>query len=289
MAANEKGHRPRAGWIRRPVSFTSPEFCEASEFARSLGTVGPGLPALRLVVTNRGAAVRTALLALRLPHVEFRLSDDTESEIRQRLVRRTAGLPTGRLARAVLELPVSEEEYLRGRQRQAMRTNVRRARALGISCRNIPDVDERAKVATKVVTSRHSNDVLLGDWLDGRLESGEFFAAVGHDGTALAFASVAVDTYCSFLKGMISSQAEEASPARYLLLLHLVVELGHSGVRYLLADSALQLPAGLQYFQHLAGFTAVNVQVRRATMRTRRRTTRRSPLGGADKLAPVNH
>ena len=49
--------------------------------------------------------------------------------------------------------------------------------------------------------------------------------------------------------------------ARYQLHTFLVLDLGCSGVKHLIAGSALRETAGNQYFQHLLGYRACNLHV----------------------------
>ena len=54
--------------------------------------------------------------------------------------RRSVGLvPQNRFCRGVLLLPCDHREYVRGRSRQALRTNVRRAVTAGIVCEVVSD------------------------------------------------------------------------------------------------------------------------------------------------------
>ncbi|MGH2913999.1 MAG: hypothetical protein ACRDMX_03320, partial [Solirubrobacteraceae bacterium] len=72
---------------------------------------------------------------LRVPRTAVALSDGPAGQmIAQHLACRRWGLPRFRLAQGVLQLPSDRAAYLRGRRRQAVRTNVRRARELGLRC-----------------------------------------------------------------------------------------------------------------------------------------------------------
>ena len=79
----------------------------------------------------------------------------------------------------------------------------------------------------------------------------------------LAFAGVALFGQFAVLFSMLSHLERHpgASWARYQLHTFLALDLGRSGVRYLLVDSALREPAGNQYFQHLLGYRARNLRV----------------------------
>jgi len=81
--------------------------------------------------------------------------------------------------------------------------------------------------------------------------------------TPLAFAGVALFGQFAVLFTMLNHQGRHpsASWARYQLHTFLVLDLGCSGVKHLIAGSALRETAGNQYFQHLLGYRACNLHV----------------------------
>ena len=62
--------------------------------------------------------------------------------------------------------------------------------------------------------------------------------------------------------GRRSSGASSASWARYQLHTFLSLDLGGSGVEYLLTGSAIRESVGNQYFQHLLGYRARNLRIK---------------------------
>jgi hypothetical protein len=56
----------------------------------------------------------------------------------------------GRLAQATLELPAVEERYLAGRAKQALRTNLRRARDLGVTSGRISSYEAWFEAASDI-------------------------------------------------------------------------------------------------------------------------------------------
>ncbi len=62
--------------------------------------------------------------------------------------------PQNRLCRAVLLLPSDHAEYLRGRRRQALRTNLRRAARAGIRCETIANHVEALEATSEVLRQR---------------------------------------------------------------------------------------------------------------------------------------
>jgi hypothetical protein len=70
-----------------------------------------------------------------LPRIDVRLSEDPAGlAIAEHLSLSRWGIPRFRLAQGVLQLPPDFTSYLRGHQRQALRTNIHRAREHGIGC-----------------------------------------------------------------------------------------------------------------------------------------------------------
>jgi hypothetical protein len=189
-----------------------------------------------------------------LPFIET--SDATPRDwARTRLASRALGHRMG-IARAVLEIPDSDEEYLRGRRKQAMRTNLRRADELGFVARVLPRADR---------------DVLDRDLkLDGRRplswDEEQLIVVVNErddpeEATrACAIASVHGDW--AHLHRFIKLGARDDSlMSRYVLQLALVQSLREEGVRYVHAGSPLTAKRNVPYFQYLTGFEIVNIRV----------------------------
>src|SRR5215211_716615 len=117
-----------------PITYGSSEFQAASELVREMSLRRSeqrdsyGKLIARLLTRPVNAA-RTARTVARLPTLTVSVSDSpTGRVIRKELNRRALGVPTGRLARACLILPDDGRAYLRGKSRQALRTNLSRAR-----------------------------------------------------------------------------------------------------------------------------------------------------------------
>ena len=169
--------------------------------------------------------------------------------------------PRRRLAWAVLDLPVTEDHYLVGRPRQALRTNLGHARALGLTSSRVT-YETWSEAVTAVMRTRDDNQ---GPGL-GRPGPGQqvaYYVARDVGGTALAFAGVALFGHFAALFALVSrpDRQPDASWARYQLHTFLVFDLGSSGVEHLLTGSALRESAGYQYFQHLLGYRPRNLRV----------------------------
>ena len=94
---------------------------------------------IALAARRRRAIWRGLRAVRRLRELELPLTSTPPGEAIWRTVH---SRPT-RVARAVLQLPDDKAEYRRGRSRQALRTNVRHAEALGIACRELQDILEK--------------------------------------------------------------------------------------------------------------------------------------------------
>jgi hypothetical protein len=245
---------------RRELRYGSWEFLAASDLVRRLPR-STRLPALMGHVLRDPALIRALLAVWRLPVVELRVR------------RADAGAwfgtyfgpaRRGQLAQAVLELPTAEDRYLAGRHRQALRTNLRHARDLGVTSERVP-AHEPWFEAARVILRARSDGNAAGRAMDDP-EPGQqvaYYLARDAHGAPLAFAGVALFGLFAVLFVMVSRPDRHpgASWARYQLHTFLALDLGRAGVRYLLVGSALRATAGNQYFQHLLGYRVRNLRV----------------------------
>ncbi|MGI3784476.1 MAG: hypothetical protein ACRYG2_27260 [Janthinobacterium lividum] len=192
------------------------------------------------------------------------------------LSRELAGLRVTRPFLSVLDVPPSMAEYLRGRSRQALRTNLRRAEESGLRVVVIHDHDEARTVSRQVSAGRRgvSPDVPDDEWFLDH-PGDRWFAVVDADGRWVAFAGVAVSTSAALLRILYSATAHPAAgPARYLLHTQVVVALVDAGVQRLWADGPVTTSPGSRYFQRLLGYYCARASIRRR--RTGRRPSRRT-------------
>lgn len=157
-------------------------------------------------------------------------------------------------------LPEDHADYLRGRRRQALRTNLRKAAAAGIQCEVVSDSRRALEAASRVwsLYRESSTDAEeLPAWLNELLARPETTVTVARDqhGRPLAFlVAVTDDTVC-----LIYMAVAICHEARWALHDHLVRGLISQRVRYLLVGGggpfgALGLPANVQHYQHLLGY-----------------------------------
>lgn len=167
-----------------------------------------------------------------------------------------------RFCRGVLLLPGEHADYLRGRRRQALRTNLRKAAVAGIQCEVVSDpwraVDDISQVLRRQwgwMTEAELEAVMEN--ARAAIERPELTIAVARNehGRPLAFAAAVIDDMACLLKGAVATTHE----ARWALHDHLVRILIARRVRYLFADGggpfgAVGVAANVQHYQHLLGY-----------------------------------
>jgi hypothetical protein len=185
--------------------------------------------------------------------------------------------PRNRLCRGVLLLPSDHSAYLRGRQRQALRTNLRHAATLGIRCESIDDQFSAIEALGEIVDNRRlarpGDRARLTAWWQSVFASPEvtFLVARHHCGRPLALTAVVVDsTIC-----LIQMAAASSHEARWALHDHLVRMLIGRHVKYLFAEGdgpfgALGYKDDVHHFQHLLGYELRHLIPRRTA----------APVGG---------
>jgi hypothetical protein len=203
---------------------------------RGSGRQALGLPALARFLRD-------------LPPIYVPLSSERAGMlIAEHLSLRRWGIPRFRVAQGVLHLPDDFATYLRGRRRQAVRTNNRRARERGITCQHV-------RIASWRPFDRPGSCSAEAErWL-----------ATDSQGDVVAQAWLVVDRDCALLYSLTSN----TSYVRWLLHTAIVERLCDEGCPLLITNSydVPLMPAGQQHFQHLLGYTVGRVRIDR-----RRRT-----------------
>jgi hypothetical protein len=173
-------------------------------------------------------------------------------------------LPRHRICQAVLPLPDDFSAYLKGRHRQAVRTNLRRATAAGVCCEELLS-DSDIVSAWEQVTDARGIGAWLQAWRDSlSLPGTRHFAARAATGAVLAVLTVTIDEHVALIQAAVASE----HPARWKLHAHLVELLCERRVRYLFVTGgglcgALGLSPATQYFQHLLGYGLCHVRLER--------------------------
>lgn len=226
----------------------------------------PG-PLARLVIAavrRPGRLAALTLLLLRTPRVHVVLSGSPAGRaLDEYFNRRSLGiLPRTRLCRGILLLPQEHADYLRGRRRQALRTNLRRAAKAGIHCHVVSDPRLAADDVYRVSRGRGGSltEAELQAWLNAvreAVERSEVTIAVARDehGQPLAVVGAIVDDMVCLINYALATSHE----ARWALHDYIVRILIARRVRYLLADGggpfgALGFTSSVRHFQHLLGY-----------------------------------
>lgn len=267
-ASSRKPGRTGPGWRgygcangtpvqRRELRYGSWEFRAASDLARRLPNSSPA-SALIGSVARQPAMLRVLAAVWRLPVTDLRVRQaDADAWWFGHWFR-----PRRRLAWAILDLPAAEEHYLVGRPKQALRTNLRHARALGVTSSRV--TYETWFEAVSVVLRARGDKPGPEQDRPGPGQLAAYYVARDARGMPLAFAGAALFGQFAALFALVSrpDRQPDASWARYQLHTFLALDLGCSGVEHLLTGSALREPAGNQYFQHLLGYRARNLRVK---------------------------
>jgi hypothetical protein len=155
-----------------------------------------------------------------------------------------------RHAQGVLPLPADSSEYMRGRHRQAVRTNVGHARKAGL---------------TVVSVAIDNWEPGLDDTRAGQIAPGPVERWMVFDATGLPVADsiLSVDDQVALLHGLVTISA--STNARWLLHAAIVERLCGS-CDFLIAnsDDAYFMGAGNQHFQRLLGYEISRLRVSRS-------------------------
>lgn len=156
-----------------------------------------------------------------------------------------------REAQGVLALPETFAEYQRGRHRQAMRTNVRRARATGLTI-PLPSIEQWGPP---------QGDIRFSWIRPGPIERWEVLDA---DGEMVGYSILTVDEHVALLHGLVSSVTD----ARWLLHTAIVERLC-GRPKLLITNSAAMYREsyGSHHFQQLLGYEIRRLEVRRVSER----------------------
>ena len=249
----------RSGQGRRTSDWTCDEQLETA--ARLVGAVrasaGP-VASVRAGLSRPGIAAVVEVLRS-LPVVDAPFSDGPAGRELRGWFALGRGLFLGRAPVALLRLPETSAEYLRGRPRQALRTNVRRAAEMGICCAPVTDPAELAEVVAHVAGRRGQDPVtMVRQDLDPAVTR-RFTVARDAAGEPVALSETWLDGEWAGLATLVTVPGEgDGQVLRYLLHVTTVADLIDSGVRMLtVSGSMLLTSAGTRYFQRRTGFEPV--------------------------------
>lgn len=205
--------------------------------------------------------IRPAVAVVRnLPRTTLELTTTGAGvDLRSHLAERRCGIPTGRVV-SVLALPQNGAAYLKGKKKQALRTNSTKATADGVGCHHISNVELRA-YATQLLAQRSSIadlEMLLAEPDGAGFEN---WVALDSNGDVVAIARLQVDQTVAWLKYFVAVTDTPQSLARYKLSAEVFIDLADRGVQHVIVGSAVFLTPGLSYFQRRLGFEATRADV----------------------------
>jgi hypothetical protein len=249
----------RSQQTRRTSDWTCDEELETAAGYISRVRAAPGP-----VATVRAGASRSGLAALvtvlrSVPVVDAPFSDGPAGRELRNWFAMGRGLFLGRAPVALLRLPDTQAEYLRGRPKQALRTNVSRATAMGMRCAVVTDADELARVVAHVAERRGQDPTTMVR--QGLPASVDRHCVVAYDaaGEPVALSETWLDGEWAGLAALVTVPGEgDSQVLRYLVHVTTVADLIDSGVRMLcVSGSMLLTTAGTRYFQRRTGFVPV--------------------------------
>jgi N-acetylglucosaminyldiphosphoundecaprenol N-acetyl-beta-D-mannosaminyltransferase len=245
---------------RPPVKMSDQVFKDASTSAKLLAASRrhPLQPFKGL----RGLPGLTRLIRS-LPSLVVPMSE-VDLPIAERLQRgrRLPGMRRLRLCQAVLPLEATQKRYLTGKSRQALRTNLSRARDLGITCAVVDTEDDKRALGRAMSKDLHEFDISDEDMF--RFPQDTWMEARSSEGEQIAMALLSQSSSYGLLIRLFARPDHPASSqARFALHSAVVEHVRANGGQYLLVEGKgpLFLEPGLQYFQHLNGYRLMNVRL----------------------------
>jgi hypothetical protein len=244
---------------------------------------------LRLI-GRRDALAAARTLARGLPRVEAAFSDSPAgTELRDWFDPRRV-LPLDRAPVALLHLPADATDYLRGRSRQALRTNLTHARAAGLTCAPASSAEQVWDCVHRIAARRGqtAEHVVLRRPRPGLVR--DFAIAWDAAGEPVALVETIQDGGWAGLAVLVSAHGHpDALLARYALLAHAVGDLVERGARALVVGGSMLLTEpGVRYFQRRTGFVPVWLRPAPTTApSTRRRALTGAPTLGLEDLLPA--
>ncbi len=245
------------------VAYGTAELADLSSFAWPASGAGR-LKAVSLALARSPRRARMLLSLRELPIIELRLSA-AEHDRWLHAQWPAGGEPLfgGHWAQAVIQTSLKEREYLTGRHRQAVRTNIHRAGELGITATRLRGYDEFAAASAPVYGSRRGGDAVLAD-MQIPPPSDEFAwysaSTAAHEAPVIV-AAVALFGDFGVLAVMVGNRRyAHVGHARYLLHTFILGDLAAHGTQHLIVGSVLRESNGNQYFQRLLGYRVCNVR-----------------------------
>jgi hypothetical protein len=252
----------RSRGTRRTSDWVCDEALETA--ARYVGGVrsATGASRARALLSRPGLAAVVEVLRS-VPVVEAPFSAGPAGTALRAAFAMRRGLFLSRVPVALLRLPATHAEYLRGRPRQALRTNVNRATAMGITCSRLTDPAD-LQAAIDLVAARRDQDPATMIRPDtGQGIARRFIVARDAAGEPVGISETVIDGRWAGLAMQVTVPSDEGTGLdgqvlRYLLQAETVRDLIDQGVQSLVVSGSMLLsPAGTRYFQRRTGYEPV--------------------------------
>lgn len=161
-------------------------------------------------------------------------------------------------ALAVLALPPSMDEYLRGKSRQAVRTNIRRSNDLGYNTSRV-EADQFCRQV--IAADKYGQHFRWIDMLIAELPTDDMqhWLARNRAGWPVAAARVQIDRNIAWIKYLVSTECARNSGIRYKLSADIFAYLISKDVNFCIVGSTYNLDSGLKYFQERLGFRTMSI------------------------------
>ena len=218
---------------------------------------------------NRSAKVRALLsrpgltavvdVLRSVPAVDVPFSSGPAGEALHECSALRRGLVLSRVPVALLPLPATQAEYLRGRPRQALRTNINRATAMGITCSVVDPGAELDEAVAHIAARRHQAvDAMLAREVAPGITR-RFTVARNAQGEPVALSVTVLDGAVAGLSTLVTVPTEgDGQLLRYLLHAETVRDLIGQGVDTVVVSGSMLLStAGTRYFQRRTGYEPV--------------------------------
>lgn len=237
--------------------------CAIAVACRQIEGGGPRAVWLRL----RARSPLLMWYSFRLPSIRIQLTASAAGRmIGEHFAIRERGRWRFRRAQGVLPLPAEFSQYLRGRHRQAVRTNLAHAR----------NADLAVTSSTIDNWAPGPDDSRAGHIAPGPVER---WLVLGPDGEVVADSILSVDEDVALLHGLVSS----VSYARWLLHTAIVERLcGCCSVLLINSDDAYLMSSGNQHFQRLLGYRIARLRLPRSARALRERGDGGPPFSAVD-------
>lgn len=246
-----------------PVRYGTAEFDAVSRLLVDAEACRSKSELSRLVLARWREWAMTLRHLAALPTAQVAVSADPSGDrVWDQLTQRRRGLRTSAIAVAAVTFPDDPATLLRGRARQALRTNLRHAEQLGTTYLRLTGTPEEC-ARLRELGLKSGLDMSVAEMAFWISQRPDLFVAIDSREAYVAAYCLDVDTDTALLSRVMTAPGREGLYARYGLHVHVVRELAQRNVRMLYVGSAYTSPARLQYVQHLLGFVPTNVIVSR--------------------------